>query len=155
MYASFGTPGLDNQSNWRKMAYYWGYIVRTIPCGKLIASYTRNCLQANVSVNSESQYKINRYTEHEKKVQLWFNVKHFLCDDPEGVKDFTMNFFLIIKFKSNDRKETSSTFHQVLLISHLKCCYSGHIFIKRFRVHLLLLSAPKENAFRFQNAWNT
>ena len=117
MYPSLGTPGLDNQSNWGKMTYYWGYIVRTRLCGKLIASYTRNCLQANVSVNSESQYKINRYKGALKNVQLWFNVKFLLCDNPEKVKDFEITFFLIIKFKSNDRKETSSTIHQVLLIS--------------------------------------
>jgi len=70
-----------------------------------------------VTVSRESQCRTDRYTEHEKTVQLWFNIKLLLCDDAEEVKDVEMNFVLIITFKSSDHNEASSTFHQVLDIS--------------------------------------
>ena len=65
----------------------------------------------------ESQCRTDRFTEHETKVQLRFNIKLLQCDDAEEVKDVEMNFVLIITFKSSDHNEASSTFHQVLDIS--------------------------------------
>ena len=70
-----------------------------------------------MTVSRESQCRTDRYTEHEKTVQLWFNIKLLLCDDAEEVNDVEMNFALIITFKSRDHNEASSTFHQALDIS--------------------------------------